>query len=308
MTALKLTAESITILNRLGHDPNFAWTKVAAGFAPADKIECLPSSYPSPEGLGDYLDSLSGASMLQGFSGFVTPASPEAAADPVSDEFDAGSLDPSWTRLHVLDPNPVQRGANPAVSGGARESFTARPGWLLLQPTAANASCGFTKSLGSGTDLTDAATIYCRFSMDSNAASDGDSFAMNLSQTISNTIDPDNCILVELARASTNNTWALIAIKRIATAATTLYSASLTSFAQPIQGLAVGYFLFEGAMTYTIYALADQGCWKELGGFTLATTSLLPDRLSFVVNSQSSQAPVYGIDYVRREPGLYLTK
>ncbi len=307
-TPLRLTDEAVVLLNRLGNDPYFAWTRHAPGFYPTDKIECRPAVDPSPQGLGTYLDSLSGSSGGRGFSGFVTPASPVAAADPVSDEFNAGALDPSWTRLHTLDPLAPQRGTSPGVASGARESFTQREGWLLFQPTPDSSVAGYTKSLGTGDALTDAATIYTRFSMDSNALL-GDSFGLILSKTTGDhTIDTDNHINLQLTRSSTDNTWTIEASKTIGGSGSNIYSTALTSFMQPVNGLAVASFLDEGNMNFFFSTNIDGGSWKMLGSFTVSAATFTPDRLTLIGSSSSTPAPIYGLDYVRRESGLYLVK
>lgn len=294
----RLTPEAIILLNRLGADENFAWFKTNAGFSPRDKID-------NPK-LGDYLDSLTAAAAGSGFFGFISPPTLVASADSVSDEFDATSLDSSWTRFHTIDTTAIHRGQGyVSPSNSARESFsTLRPGWLLFQPCGI---AGYHKSLGSGDVLTDAATLYCRFSMDSNEASDGDSLQFAMSETASDTIDTDNAVIVTLGRATANNTWTLSATRKVAGSSADIYAAtSLSSFGQPIQGMGVSYFLNEGSMTFLPFAILDNGCWKSLGSFS--SVALRPDRLA-VIGTQASQAnPVFGLDYVRRESGLFLTK
>jgi len=295
----ELAQEDINLLNRLfGDDPIYALWRTQAGFSPSDIIR----------NLGDYLAQLGSRSPLSpllGFQSFVAPSPEGAATDSLSDEFDGSRLDSAWSRLHsVLAPAP-QRGAdfNPA-GPAARESFSLRKGWFLLQPSADGGQTGIHKAIPSPTTT---GLIYCRFSMDSNGSIPGvtDSCTLSLCQTIGgDDIDPDNIVSVVLRRDTANNTWTVAMTRKIAGVAGTVYSESLSSFSQPINQMAIAY---DHATTSWVGQVGvDGGGWKVLG--TLTSGALAPDRLLLSAISTSQANPIFGFDYVRRESGLLLAK
>lgn len=233
-----------------------------------------------------------------GLDGQPTPV------DADSDEFNAEELSADWALGSnvALDPDPPARGETFSGPALVRISTTQRPGWLLLQPSDDNPGALFHKPLAA--PLANG-FLYLKFSMDSNEnipASDVFQFGIFQTTTSLGEIIPDldNCVVIGLARDTSDNSWNLVANYKVAGVGATLYDKTLDSFTQPFTRMAVG----RDGTNFRVYVGSESGGFKHVGSFSGAIN---PDRVAFVVNNNSAPAGVYGIDYVRRIDGVLPT-
>lgn len=212
-----------------------------------------------------------------------------ASAD--DDEFNAATLqDWTVTNATVVAGEPVRGGAfvGPAQ---VRYSQTLRSGWLLVQPSSDGNVVQFHKPLSS--PLTQG-TIYCRFSMDSNAGVGPDSCSFALTQSSAGVPDLNNRIVITLVRSTTDNSWTLAADRIIASVYTSIYTATVTSLVQPVDHFQISRL----GTNFYAYAGSTAAGMKYLG--TFASGALNPDRIVFTMAATGAPPSLLGLDYVRR--------
>lgn len=307
MAKTTLTPRDIELLDDLfGNSKLFKIWRTQAGFSPLDEIldlgQYLAGLGPAGNGQGGQTITVP---LIQGFAGWVTPPKTTESDDPVTDEFDSGVLADGWTALHLISATPPQRGIGGGITTGyARTSLGQRPGWLLVQPDDDGTLSGYTKA--SESDMTESALYYTRFSVDSNAQtpSSADSSALVVCHTNNGTIDPTNALSVVVGRLTDDNTWRVAFTRNVNGSSATVYSTNLAGFAQPFNQMGLQYV--STIDTWIAMVGNDEGGWKILG--TYSNAAFRPDRLALTCVATSQQNPIFGWDFVRREPGAFVVK
>lgn len=235
---------------------------------------------------------------LQGVLGIDLPPSVPTSDD---DEFNATTLGAAWRKHYTETITPPRRGdtfaggSNPAIM---RVSQALRPGWLLMQ-TELNANTGGISRLLTS-PLTNGA-VYCRFSMDADSTVSSIDFAFGLAQSSAGAADPNNQLVIICERSTADTTWTLRGFVVEAGASTVLYNTALDSFVQPFSRMCIT----KAGTAYKLYVGSDVGGWKHIANFTAATFS--PDCITVFSLNQSTPNPVFGLDYVRRVSGTFIT-
>lgn len=239
--------------------------------------------------------SLSGVVGLGGMGGGFGPDLLPTPANADDDEFNGLTLSPAWQLLAATaQAGEPQRGATIVGPNVVRQSVTARTGWLLFQP---DASAYYSKLLASALTT---GLIYAKFSMDSNAGAGTNGFALLLGQSAAGNLDVNNAVSLTLARTGGSNTWMITAEQRVGGISTTVYSATLDSFVQPIDRMQI----YRDGTTYRFAVGSEAGGFKDLGS---TVNAISPDRVGVAGVAVGGPSPVFGIDYIRRQDGTFPT-
>ena len=290
----------IRIFDRLGQWGDNPFTVVASGTDKIDGESSVTLSQPFGciilESRGTYWHvDVSGWIGLGGLTGALGPDLLPTPANADDDEFNGLTLSPAWQLLAATaQAGEPQRGATIVGPNVVRQSVTARKGWLLFQP---DGSAYYSKVLASALTT---GLIYAKFSMDSNAGVGTNRFALMLGQSVAGNLDVNNAVSLMLARTGGSNTWMIIAEQRLGGISTTVYSATLDSFVQPIDRMQI----YRDGTTYRFAVGSEAGGFKDLGS---TVNAISPDRVGVVGIAVGGPSPVFGIDYIRRKDGTFPT-